>query len=106
MSHALVTLYSTPGIGAARGLVDAAVRDARNTGDSVRVRARAHALQAEIAARSDAERHAQTALALAWYDIERDADGDPMPTSFSADHLRGFEGLCELHVDGCLAINP
>ncbi|MEU1790694.1 hypothetical protein ABZ553_33450 [Streptomyces sparsogenes] len=48
MSHALVTLYSTPGIGAARMLIDAAVRDAR-TGDSVRVRARAHALQAEVA---------------------------------------------------------
>ncbi|WP_210945226.1 hypothetical protein [Streptomyces sp. MK37H] len=97
MSHALVTLYSTPGIGAARELVDAAVRDAR-TGDSVRVRARAHALQAEIAARSGAERHAQTALSLAWYDLDRDDDGDPSPTSFSADHLRGFEGLCELYV--------
>ncbi|EFL25739.1 conserved hypothetical protein [Streptomyces himastatinicus ATCC 53653] len=97
MSHALVTLYSTPDIDTARRLVDAAVRDAR-TGDSTRVRARAHALQAEIAARSNAERHAQTALALAWYDVERNADGDPVPTSFSADHLRGFEGLCELYV--------
>ncbi|WP_030829523.1 hypothetical protein [Streptomyces hygroscopicus] len=97
MSHALVTLYSVPGIEAARELVDAAVRDAR-TGDSVRVRARAHALQAEIAARSGAERHAQTALSLAWYDLDRDLDGDPAPTSFAADHLRGFEGLCELYV--------
>ncbi|WP_413102865.1 hypothetical protein [Streptomyces sp. Inha503] len=25
-------------------------------------------------------------------------DSDPWPTSFSADHLRGFEGLCELYV--------
>ncbi|MFI0814917.1 hypothetical protein ACH4TX_05665 [Streptomyces sp. NPDC021098] len=97
MSHALVTLYSAPGIDTARGLVEAAVRDAR-TGDSIRVRARAHALRADIAARSDAERQAQTALALAWYDVERDADGDPVPASFSADHLRGFEGLCQLYV--------
>ena len=97
MSHALVTLYSTPGIDAARELVEAAVRDAR-TGHSIRVRARAHALQAEVAARSNAERQAQTALALAWYDVERNPDGDPVPASFRADHLRGFEGLCQLHV--------
>ncbi|MDT0543868.1 MULTISPECIES: hypothetical protein [Streptomyces] len=97
MSHALVTLYSTPGIEAARGLVDAAVRDAR-TGDSVRVRARAHALQAEVAARAGAERHAQTALSLAWYDLDGDGEDDPALTSFGRDHLRGFEGLCELYV--------
>ncbi|MCG0284426.1 hypothetical protein [Streptomyces sp. PSAA01] len=99
MSHALVTLYSTPGLDSARRLVDAAVRDAR-TGDSVRVRARAHALQAEVAARSGAERHAQTALSLAWYDIDRESDTGtgPAATSFSADHLRGFEGLRELYV--------
>ncbi|MFD0480735.1 hypothetical protein ACFQ0B_80885 [Nonomuraea thailandensis] len=40
MSHALVTLYSAPGLDAAKALVDAAVRDAR-AGDSVTVRARA-----------------------------------------------------------------
>ncbi|KAK1181322.1 hypothetical protein B7755_026185 [Streptomyces sp. NBS 14/10] len=97
MSHALVTLYSAPGIEAARGLVDAAVRDAR-TGDSVRVRARAHGLQAEVAARAGAERHARTALSLAWYDLDRNGEGDPAPASFSPDHLRGFEGLCELYV--------
>ncbi|AGP58160.1 hypothetical protein [Streptomyces rapamycinicus] len=99
MSHALVTLYSTPGLESARQLVDAAVRDAR-TGDSVRVRARAHALQAEIAARSGSERHAQTALSLARYDLDRESNTgtDPSDTNFSADHLRGFEGLCELYV--------
>ncbi|MEU1147439.1 hypothetical protein ACFYO9_10385 [Streptomyces sp. NPDC005863] len=53
MSHALVTLYSTPGLDPAKALVDAAVRDAR-AGESVTVRARAHALQAEIAARAGA----------------------------------------------------
>ncbi|MEU6145679.1 hypothetical protein ABZ848_35740 [Streptomyces sp. NPDC047081] len=97
MSHALVTLYSTPGIDAARALVDAAVRDAR-TGASITVRGRAHALQAEIAARAGARRHAQAALSLAWYDMDGDRDGDPSSSSFSPAHLRGFDGLCELYV--------
>ncbi|MFF1483159.1 hypothetical protein ACIGZH_01550 [Streptomyces sp. NPDC058319] len=97
MSHALVTLYSTPGLDAAQRLVDAAVRDAR-AGDSVTVRARAHALQAEIAARAGHEKHARSALALAWYDMDADRDGDPAATSFSPAHLRGFEGVMQLHV--------
>ncbi|MEV6836754.1 hypothetical protein AB0N17_19980 [Streptomyces sp. NPDC051133] len=97
MSHALVTLYSTPGIEAAQRLVDAAVRDAR-AGESVTIRARAHALQAEIAARAGAERNARAALALAWYDMDSDRDGDPAPTSFSPAHLRGFEGVTSLYV--------
>ncbi|MFI6683384.1 hypothetical protein [Streptomyces sp. NPDC050485] len=65
MSHALTTLYSTQGLDGARTLVEAAVRDARN-GASVVVRARAHALHAEIAARAGEERQAQAALGLAW----------------------------------------
>ncbi|MBC2864424.1 hypothetical protein [Streptomyces mexicanus] len=109
MSHALVTLYSTPGLDAAQQLVDAAVRDAR-AGESVTVRARAHALQAEIAARRGAEpnadaaerrraeRHARAALALAWYDLDSDRDGDPASSSFSPAHLRGFEGVTSLYV--------
>lgn len=99
MSHALVTLYSTPGIEAAQQLVGAAVRDARAS-ESVTVRARAHALQAEIAARAGAERNARAALALAWYDMDSDRDGDPASTSFSAAHLRGFEGVTSLYVGG------
>ncbi|MFF9172446.1 MULTISPECIES: hypothetical protein [unclassified Streptomyces] len=109
MSHALVTLYSRPGLHAAQSLVEAAVRDAR-AGGSVTVRARAHALQAEIAARMGAEphadlaarrraaSHAQAALALAWYDMDSDRDDDPAPSSFSAAHLRGFEGVTSLYV--------
>ncbi|RVX41953.1 hypothetical protein EDD27_4562 [Nonomuraea polychroma] len=97
MSHALVTLYSTPGLAAARALVDAAVRDAR-AGESVTVRARAHALQAEIAARAGAEKHARAALALAWYDMDKDHDGDPATSSFSPAHLRGFEGVTSLYI--------
>ena len=96
MSHALVTLYSTPGIEGARRLVDEAVRNAR-AGGSVTVRARAHALQAEVAARAGAARHAQAALSLAWYDMDRDREGDPSTTGFSPAHLQGFEGLCELY---------
>lgn len=96
MSHALVTLYSTPGLDAAKELVDAAVRDAR-AGESVTTRARAHALQAEIAARAGQKKHAQTALSLAWYDMERDRDGDPATSSFSPAHLRGFEGITNLY---------
>ncbi|MEU6990431.1 hypothetical protein ABZ953_07175 [Streptomyces sp. NPDC046465] len=97
MSHALVTLYSTPGVEPARLLVDEAVRAARS-GHSTLVRARAHALQAEIAARAGQGRQSQAALGLAWYDLDADHAGDPAPTSFSPGHLRGFEGVCELYV--------
>ncbi|WP_201450945.1 MULTISPECIES: hypothetical protein [Streptomyces] len=97
MSHALITLYSTPGIEAAQRLVDAAVRDAR-AGESATVRARAHALQAEIAARAGAERTARAALSLAWYDMDSDRDGDPADTSFTTNHLRGFEGVASLYI--------
>ncbi|WP_414504753.1 hypothetical protein [Streptomyces sp. NEAU-L66] len=100
MSHALVTLYSTPGLEGARRFVDAAVRDAR-AGDSSIVRARAHALQAEITARAggqQAERQARAALSLAWYDLDGDHSGDPSSSSFTAAHLRGFEGVTSLYV--------
>jgi hypothetical protein len=97
MSHALVTLYSQDGLERPRALVDAAVRAARS-GDSVLMRARAHALQAEIAARANLDRQVQTALGLAWYDMEAKHAGDPSPSSFSPGHLRGFEGVCQLWV--------
>ncbi|MFE9403814.1 hypothetical protein ACFYNY_18760 [Streptomyces sp. NPDC006530] len=103
MSHALTILYSTQGLEAARVLVDSAVGDAR-AGASVVVRARAHALQAEIAARAGEERQAHAALRLAWYDMERDHGDDPSAMSFTVGHLRGFEGVCELYVgDAALA---
>ncbi|MFE9607740.1 hypothetical protein [Streptomyces sp. NPDC006012] len=97
MSHALVSLYSTRGLDEARRLADQAVLAAR-TGESTLVRARAHALQAELAARGGHERQAQAALGLAWYDMDADHTGDPAPVGFSAGHLRGFEGVCELYV--------
>ncbi|MFF0737726.1 hypothetical protein ACFYVK_39705 [Streptomyces chartreusis] len=97
LSHALVTLYSTPGLDAANALVDAAVREAR-AGESVTVRARAHALQAELAARAGNQKPAKAALSLAWYDIDSNRDGDPAAGSFSPAHLRGFEGVTSLHI--------
>ncbi|MFE3736804.1 hypothetical protein [Streptomyces sp. NPDC059134] len=97
MSHALVTLYSMQGIDGARVLVDQAVRTARS-GESALMRARAHALQAEIAARTGHVRQSQAALGLAWYDMEADHTDDPASTSFSASHLAGFEGVCDLYV--------
>ncbi|WP_381561044.1 hypothetical protein [Streptomyces eurythermus] len=39
-------------------------------------------------------------LALAWYDMDSDREGDPASASFSAAHLRGFEGVTSLYVGG------
>lgn len=91
-SYAMTVLHST-GDGAARSIVDAAVADAR-LGSDLRVRARAYALQAEVAARSGRFRNAVAALRLAWLDLESaGADGG----GFDEGRLRGFQGVCELH---------
>ncbi|MFI0485656.1 hypothetical protein [Actinomadura sp. 9N215] len=94
-SQTMVTYYSTGDIGRARRIADAAARDARR-GDSVLMRARAQALQAEMAARSrpPQARRAQAALHRAWRDLTSDTAGDPMAGSFSMGRLRGFEGVC------------
>ncbi|MGV9310116.1 hypothetical protein ACWDLG_42700 [Nonomuraea sp. NPDC003727] len=108
MSHALVTLYSTPGLDAAKELVDAAVRDAR-AGESVTIRARAHALQAEIAARAGQQKHAQTALALAWYDMGRDRDGSggQLVLTCLSSRLRGPHELVHRRlVEGARLLRP
>ncbi|GLY90871.1 hypothetical protein Airi02_088000 [Actinoallomurus iriomotensis] len=91
----MVTYYATGDIAAARRIAEAAVADARR-GQSALMRARAHALQAEIAARGEppAERQARTALHLAYHDVDRDTSGDPMPQVFSAARLHGFMGVC------------
>ncbi|MHA4818299.1 hypothetical protein ACXZ65_28535 [Streptomyces aculeolatus] len=96
MSHALTTLYSTPGLETTQRLVDAAVQDA-SSGESPKIRARTHALQAELAARAGRQRPARGALQLAQHDLDTRDDGDPARTSFTYSHLRGFEGLCELY---------
>ncbi len=92
-SYAMTMLHST-GDDTARTIVDAAVSDAR-LGSDHRVRARAHALEAEEAARSARERNAAAALRLAWLDVESAGCADG---GFDADRLRGFEGVCELHI--------
>jgi transcriptional regulator with XRE-family HTH domain len=94
-SQTMVIYYATGDLEAARRTVDAAVRDARAS-DSHLMRARAHALQAEMAARGDPPqtRHAHAALHLAWHDLDRDTSADPAPTSFGPGRLRGFEGVC------------
>ncbi|WP_324611409.1 hypothetical protein [Streptomyces sp. NRRL F-5755] len=105
MSHALVTLYATPGTDTARVLVEAAIRDAR-TGDNPAVRSRAHALHSEIAARSGDRSQALTALSLARYDIGDTTRDDPLRARFSPGHLRGFEGLCALHTGDAATAEP
>ncbi|MFG3525233.1 hypothetical protein ACGF8B_00650 [Streptomyces sp. NPDC047917] len=98
LSHALTVLYASPDIADAAALVGKAVR-AAGGGESRLVRARAHALQAEVAARSGQSRQSGAALDLARYDIERHSpDDDPLPGAFAAEYLRGFEGVCQLYV--------
>ncbi|MFE9486037.1 hypothetical protein ACFYNF_06260 [Streptomyces sp. NPDC006641] len=97
LSHALTVLYASPEIANAGALVEKAVRTASG-GESRLVRARVHALQAEVAARSGQIRQSDAALGLAWYDIERQSPDDPLPGAFSAEYLRGFEGVCQLYV--------
>lgn len=94
-SQTMVVYYSTGDIDRARRIVGAAVQDARR-GDSLLMRARAHALQAEMAARgqSPQRRHAQAALHLAWHDLDGDTTGDPMAGAFGKGQLQGFEGVC------------
>lgn len=92
-SQTMVAYYATGDIQRARRIADAAVQDAR-CGDSVLMRARAHALQAEMAARHTQHRHAQAALHLAWHDLDADTTDDPMTGVFSRGRLRGFEGIC------------
>lgn len=92
-SYALTMLHSR-GHAAARTMVDAAVTDAK-LGSDLRMRARAHALQAEVAARSGRGRDSAAALRLAWLDVES-AGSDS--GRFGEDLLCGFEGVCELHV--------
>lgn len=92
-SYALTTLHSG-GAGAASRIVDAAVADA-GVGTDLRILARAHALQAEIAARSGRGRDTAAALRLASLAVDA---ADPASRGFDDDRLRGFEGVCELHI--------
>ncbi|MEU8800465.1 hypothetical protein [Spirillospora sp. NPDC048819] len=94
-SQTMVVYYSTGDIGRAHRIADSAVQDARR-GESLLMRARAHALQAEMAVRGEPvrRRDAELALHLAWRDLDGDTADDPMAASFSKGRLRGFEGVC------------
>ncbi|MFC6080835.1 hypothetical protein [Sphaerisporangium aureirubrum] len=98
-SQALVTLYSTNDVAAAQLVADEAVRVARRS-DSRIMRARAHALQAEMAARAGRDRHAFTALHQAWHDVDSSSPdtGDPAAGRFGTAQLEGFEGTCNLYL--------
>ncbi|QXJ24057.1 hypothetical protein AGRA3207_005308 [Actinomadura graeca] len=98
-SQTMVVFYSTGDIGRARRISAEAVQDARR-GESVLMRARAHALQAEMAVRGhpSQRRHAQAALHLAWHDLDADTTGDPMEGAFSKGRLHGFEGICGIYI--------
>jgi hypothetical protein len=92
---AMVGYYISGDPAVGRRTADEAVAEARR-GTSILVRARAHAVQAEMAARSGQRRHATTALHLAWHDLDGDTTGDPAPTSFGRNHMRGFDGICDI----------
>ena len=95
-SQAMVTLYATGDLTRAQTIADEAVRDARN-GSSARIRSRALALQAEMAARAANTRRAFTALHGAWHEIDHATDNDTARDGFDAGRLHGFEGLCHLY---------
>ncbi|MBB4700371.1 hypothetical protein [Sphaerisporangium siamense] len=104
-SQALVTLYSTRDVSAARAVADLAVRDAGRS-DSRIMRSRAHALQAEMAARSRREKHALAGLNLAWCEAQATADADPAAGRFTIGYLEGFEGACNLHLGRTTEAEP
>lgn len=94
-SHTMVTLYSTEDLAEARRIADTAVCDAQH-GSSVAIRARAYAVQAEIAARTGEAAHADSALRRAWKAVTSHAVDDPFG-GFDPSRLAGFEGVCQLH---------
>lgn len=95
-SHTMVTLHATGDLGAAREIAKAATVDAHR-GASYAIRARAHAVHAEICARAGQASQAKAALDRAWKTVEQMELDDP-PGGFNADRLNGFEGLCALYV--------
>ena len=93
ISYAMATMHGIGDIGAAREIARGAVSDAHH-GASYAIRARAHAVHAETRARDGQPEQARIALDRAWKSAEQIPAGDR--TSFSADRLAGFDGLCAL----------
>lgn len=96
-SHAMVAHYATGVPSAARGIAQEAVK-AAESGSSIRIRARALAVQAELSARTGLHRDADIALLRARKTIDRNTAGDPTD-EFGSDRLDGFEGVCQLHTN-------
>ncbi|KAA9157960.1 hypothetical protein FPZ12_024055 [Amycolatopsis acidicola] len=94
-SHTMVTLHATDDLEAARAIARAATVDAHR-GSSYAIRARAHAVHAEICARASQPDSAAAALNRAWKTVEQLTIDDPHG-GFNADRLNGFDGLCALH---------
>ncbi len=94
-SHTMVTLHATDDLDAARMIARAATVDAHR-GSSYAIRARAHAVYAEICARAGQATEAAVALERAWKTAEQLTIDDPHG-GFNADRLNGFDGLCALH---------
>lgn len=94
-SYTMVTLHATGDPEAARAIAHAATLDAHR-GPSCAIRARAHAVHAEICARAGQPDEAATALERAWKTVEQLTADDPY-SGFTAARLNGFEGLCALH---------
>lgn len=94
-SHAMVVLHGTNDLETARKIARGATIDA-HAGESRAVRARAHAVHAEICARWGHHADARAALDRAAKTAAEVAADDPHGT-FKAGHLSGFDGLCALH---------
>lgn len=94
-SRTMVTLHATQDLDAARTIARAATVDAHR-GASHAVRARAHAVHAEICARAGQATDASTALDRAWKTVDQMTVDDPHH-AFSGDQLNGFDGICALH---------
>ena len=94
-SYTMVTLHSTNDLDTSRTIARSATLDAHH-GHSYAIRARAHAVHAEICARAGEADEASRALDRAWKTVEQLSIDDPF-AGFDADRLSGFDGLCALH---------
>ncbi|MGW1682610.1 hypothetical protein [Saccharopolyspora sp. NPDC002376] len=95
-SHAMVTLHATGSPEAAEHLARTAVAEAHRS-DSYALRARAHAIHAEVSARAGQAHRALTALERSWTTVDQ-LTVDQRSSGFNADRLDGFDGLCALYV--------
>lgn len=94
-SHAMVSLHAANDPNIAYGIARAAVLDAHQ-GSAYRIRARAHAVYAEVCARTGQHRESRTALDRAWQTADQVGQQGP-DSAFDGDRLNGFEGICALH---------